>query len=624
MGISTPPARDEQRDSSPDSPRAAIYRIRCDRFAKERDDLTRRWGRIANVRLVVFLAALACFGLGLFGRAPLLGLVGIGGFIAYFVLARRHTRIGAARYRAAGMWNINDEAGKRIARRWHSLPLRHTTRAEPGHPYANDLDIFGHASLFHLLDKVNTRMGEATLSHWLLQPAGPETVQWRQAAVAELAPMLDFRDELALRGGALMEAKPDPEPLLAWAEGRPMLPGRRAAVWAARLSPVFLGTFLIANVRDVIDYPIWLVFLALNLALWYTVGRPAYTIISDVRLRGDALLHFAASLHLISSEDFRSPAMRHLKAELLTDGQTADVQIARLHRLASLMIPQSAMLYAVFQMVTLWDIHVLALLESWQAHTGKHIRGWLTALGGAEAIASLAGLAYDNPDWTFPQVDADATTLEARGLGHPLLPDSVRVDNDVTVGPAGTFLLVTGSNMSGKSTLLRAIGVNAVLANAGGPVCASWYQSPPVHLWTSMRVQDSLEQGVSYFMAELQRLKAIVDAANANRATRDGAFLYLLDEILQGTNTSERQIAARRIIAHLIAQGAIGAVSTHDLTIAEAEELATAAHAVHFTEQIRATASGPSMTFDYKLRPGIATSTNALRLMQIVGLDLKG
>jgi DNA mismatch repair ATPase MutS len=197
----------------------------------------------------------------------------------------------------------------------------------------------------------------------------------------------------------------------------------------------------------------------------------------------------------------------------------------------------------------------------------------------------------------------------------------VRVCNDVTVGPRGTFLMVTGSNMSGKSTLLRAIGVNIVLAGAGGPVCATDLRMPPISLWTSMRVEDSLERGVSFFMAELQRLKKVVDAARESRQKGITLF-YLLDEILQGTNTNERQIAARRVIMYLVSQGALGAVSTHDLGLADLPEVAAASRPVHFTEIIKSGPQGPEMTFDYKLRPGIATSTNALRLMEIVGLDL--
>jgi len=272
--------------------------------------------------------------------------------------------------------------------------------------------------------------------------------------------------------------------------------------------------------------------------------------------------------------------------------------------------------------VTLWDIHLLGAFERWQARAGRHAREWLEALGEAEALSALAGLLHANPGWAMPEIDPAADRLRGEELGHPLIPVSKRVDNDVEVGPPGTFLLVTGSNMSGKSTLLRAIGVNVVLANAGGPVCARSLRLPTLALWTSMRVEDSLERGVSFFMAELERLKAVVDAAHSVRAEGERRLLYLLDEILQGTNTAERQIAARRIIMHLVKEGAIGAVSTHDLTLAANPEIEEAARLVHFTETIREGAEGMVMSFDYKLRPGIATSTNALKLMEIVGLDL--
>jgi hypothetical protein len=540
----------------------------------------------------------------------------------YFVLAYRHSIIARARERADALVRMNEEALQRIARDWERLPLRHRRRAEPDHPYAADLDLFGRASLFHLLDTTSTRMGEETLAHWLLHPGGAGAVLWRQGAVQELAPNLDFRQDLALFAGIPAAAKADPEPLLEWAEGAPWLARRPVLLWGARIGPLLLGALAIAHLAGWVAYPFWALMLLFNAALWQLLGRDSYGIISRVRLRGDALLHYAAALELIAASPFHAPALKQLQAEITTGGHAAHVLTARLSRLSALFLPRSAMLYLFFQVVTLWDIHGLALLERWQMRAGGRVRGWLTALGGAEALSALAGLAYDNPDWALPDLDPEHDRLAARDLGHPLLAGGVRVANDITIGPPGTFLLVTGSNMSGKSTLLRAIGANTVLAGAGGPVCASSYYGPPVALWTSMRLQDSLAQGVSYFMAELQRLKAIVDAANAVAGRRDTRFLYLLDEILQGTNTAERQIAARRIISHLLARGAIGAVSTHDLSLGTAEELLHAARPVHFTEEVHATADGPTMTFDYRLRPGIATSTNALKLMEIVGLDI--
>jgi DNA mismatch repair ATPase MutS len=263
---------------------------------------------------------------------------------------------------------------------------------------------------------------------------------------------------------------------------------------------------------------------------------------------------------------------------------------------------------------------VLWLLERWQRRNSAAVRPWLEVLGEFEALAGLATLAHDHPDWQFPMLTPEEPAqLVARKLAHPLLRPAIAVANDVQIGPAGSFLLVTGSNMSGKSTLLRSIGLNVALAQAGGPVCAAELRLPPLQLATSMRVSDSLELGVSYFMAELQRLKDIVDAAEQVRGG-PRTLLFLLDEILHGTNTAERQIAARRIIRHLLAQGAIGAVSTHDLGLAEADDLAAAGQTVHFGERLDGNGGGPLLRFDYTLRPGLAGSTNALKLMALIGL----
>jgi DNA mismatch repair ATPase MutS len=255
-------------------------------------------------------------------------------------------------------------------------------------------------------------------------------------------------------------------------------------------------------------------------------------------------------------------------------------------------------------------------LERWKAESGARLRGWLEALGEIEALAALASLAHDHPDWCFP-VPVEEPRLTARALAHPLLAPGAAVTNDVEVGPAGTFLLVTGSNMSGKSTLLRALAMNVVLGSAGAPVCAAEMRLPPVSLQTSIRVQDSLEEGVSLFMAELLALARVVAAA---RTPSERRVLYLLDEILQGTNSGDRRLAARTVLLHLLAAGAIGAVTTHDLALAAAPQLETHAVTVHFTETVIADGGSPRLVFDYRLRPGLATTRNALVLLEMVGL----
>jgi DNA mismatch repair ATPase MutS len=244
------------------------------------------------------------------------------------------------------------------------------------------------------------------------------------------------------------------------------------------------------------------------------------------------------------------------------------------------------------------------------------VRGWLDALAELDALSQLATARRDNEGWAVPVLESvDVITADA--IGHPLIAEDRRVTNDATVGPRGTVLLITGSNMSGKSTLLRSIGLNIVLAQCGATVCATRMILPEVDLQTSIRVQDSLERGLSYFMAALARLKGVVDAAEHEREGR--CLVYLLDEILQGTNSIERALAVRAVTRHLLAAGAIGAMTTHDLALADEEPMKSAGRFVHFSETLEADGT---MRFDYRLKPGLATSRNALRLMQLIGIDL--
>jgi DNA mismatch repair ATPase MutS len=292
------------------------------------------------------------------------------------------------------------------------------------------------------------------------------------------------------------------------------------------------------------------------------------------------------------------------------------MSVANLRRAGLLGIP-----YIASQLMVLTDFHLLSRLEAWQRKHGRFVRRWFDAVAQLEAVSSLATLSHDHPEWVFPVVDASEANISAQALGHPLLSDDMCVRNDVVVGPKDSFLLVTGSNMSGKSTLLRSIGVNVVLAQAGGPVCATEFHLPPLQIATSMRVHDSLADGVSFFMAELKRMKQIVDQSRELQHSGERQLLYLLDEILQGTNSAERQIAVSRIINYLVAHGAIGAVSTHDLELASVADLAKCCQMVHFRETIVKTDDQQKMTFDYKVRQGLSPTTNALKLLEIVGLS---
>jgi hypothetical protein len=428
--------------------------------------------------------------------------------------------------------------------------------------------------------------------------------------VRELARSPELRTEFALRGRVHgPQTLRGLDRLLVWAEGSvdpSTWPRLLAVAWVA---PPFLFVGLIGYF--VLGWlPWWVVPAGVHVWVLRKIGPRAREAFAESVPGGPPLRGLVPQLELLSGQRWGDPALASI-ADRLGCGEGA--ALASLRRLSGLLDYVEG------------RRNVFLALERWRALHGGAARDWLEALGEWETLSALATLAHDHPDWAYPTFATDgAVELKGNALGHPLIPPSECVRNDVSVGPPGTFLFVTGSNMSGKSTLLRALGTNAVLAAAGAPVCAASLRLPPVRVYTSMRIEDSLEEGISLFMAELLRIKQVVEAA----ASTDGAgrpVLYLIDEILHGTNTAERRIAARGVVRHLLGSGAIGAVSSHDLTLAEAPEIESAAQAVHFREEVgSADDAGAVLTFDFKLREGVATTRNALKLLEAVGLGELG
>jgi DNA mismatch repair ATPase MutS len=468
----------------------------------------------------------------------------------------------------------------------------------------------------------HTAQGRATLRDWLIDPAVPEVVADRQAAVAELAPELDLRQELEVHGRLAAAGDIDADRFVAWAEREPWLASRQWLLWIARGMPLATLLFISLAAFEVVPASLWFVPVMLGVVISFIFCAQVHSIFDLVSSRQGEVRRYSELFHLASQLPGSCTELQRVHTSLGGGRQSPCRRLSILGRIMDLAnFRFSPMVYMAVQGLTLWDFHVLSWVERWQRRSGKDVRRWFESLGELEALASLASLSHDHPDWAMAKVhDGGEIRLSASDLGHPLLPDDVCVVNDVTVGPPGTLLLVTGSNMSGKSTLLRALGTNVALAQAGGPVCASDMTLTPLALATSMRIDDSLEQGVSFFMAELYRLKEIVDQAAQYRGHSHLTVLYLLDEILQGTNTVERHIAVERVLAHLLTQQAIGAVSTHDLDLATSPVLKEACQPVHFRESFHAEDGVQRMTFDYRLHPGVATTTNALKLLEIVGL----
>jgi ABC-type multidrug transport system fused ATPase/permease subunit len=617
--------------------RSAFWTARRDRHQKTADILSK-------LRLVTFLGGVALIWWSLASLrdgAQMGGAVaGVGLLVAFGALVVRHARVLESIAQSEAAMSLAAQGLARLARNWAALP----DVPRPGgvdwdaHPYLRDLDLYGHASVTKWLGPAATYGGTRQLQEWLLTPAPAAAVHERQQAVGELASKREWRESLAIHGRLSGTVPDDISRFLAWAEDTaPALPAFMqplavgltsstlilVAVWLAgamgRLPPL-TGETVGLWLADALTHG-WFWFpVVVNVMLSFALAGRVAAVFDRATLGQRALERVAAMLAAVCDEPWQASRLLALQARLRAGGSAPDF-VRRLGRLGgwSELRTGAALLHFPIQALTLWDLHVVFALQRWRRQCGSHVRGWLEALGECDALSVLSIIRADEPAWAIPVIDPLLREVTASDIGHPLMPPDRRIDNNLSVGPAGTLVLITGSNMSGKSTLLRSIGINLVLAQAGAPVCAASFRMPPVRLHTSIHIEDSLALGLSYFMAALARLKQIVDAAELTRDPERVLF-YLLDEVLQGTNSVERGLAVRAVARHLLDAGAIGVMTTHDLALADEEPIKSAATLAHFTEQVH---PDGTMTFDYRLRPGLATSTNALRLMQLIGITQK-
>lgn len=597
------------------------YQSRVAEWTTRRDATAARGVLLSRSRLASFLGAVALLWWGIAHDQSIANAAAAASLAGFAVLVVVHARVLEAVDRAEAAIRISNQGLARLARDWTALPdvLPPSDLDIDAHPYARDLDVFGHASVAKWLGRPATTEGARRLWGWLLNPAAPDEIRNRQTAVEDLAPKREWRETLAIEGHLTAVTPSELDRFLEWAESTDHSAPRVMHAIAFVLPPAIWILFALFF-NGTTDGAWWLIPLAAGIVLSFAFSFRIFAAFDRAALGERALGRYASMLRLVCNGPWTAPELTRLRSEMCV-GAEAPAILAKLARISgwSELRSGAPLFHFPIQALTLWDFHVYFSLDRWRARYGGHVRGWLDALGRVDALGTLAMVRADQPAWSIPRVEAETDALRAAALGHPLIPDRRRIVNDVEVGPPGTILLITGSNMSGKSTLLRAIGLNAVLAQAGAPVCAGAFEMPPSDLQSSIRVQDSLELGLSYFMAALARLKQIVDAAE-NGATPGRVLLYLLDEVLQGTNSVERGIAVRAVVRHLLEARAIGVMTTHDLALADDEPLKSAARLAHFTEQVH---PDGTMTFDYRLRPGLATSTNALRLMQLMGITPK-
>jgi len=588
------------------------YRVRLKRWSAKHAHSTRRFRDISNTRLAMGLLAVAVAAVS----------IGVGWIsvwwlaipiVLFVVLAVMHERVDRVQTESGRAISFYQRALSRVEHQWAGKGNPGESFRAPDHLYAADLDLFGAGSLFELLCTARTAVGERVLAGWLQAPGEPVDVRARQQSVAELNPRLDLREELALMGEDVRVAIDD-RVITAWGQ-RPAVRFFPGARWVALALAACLVVTVILYFAQITSYTPMLVAALAELAFSLAVRDSVRASMAASAAPAGELKLLGLLLERLERESFQTPHLQALTHQLDAHGLTPSGEIRRLTRRVEYLDWSRNQFFRGIAAPLLWIPQCTIAIEAWREDCGPHIGEWVAMVGEFEALCSLASFAYERPAAIFPELAEDGPFFEAEGMLHPLIDPCEAIANDVHLDGKGCALwIVSGSNMSGKSTLLRAVGVNAVLAWAGAPVTCARMRLSPLFIGASIRVSDSLQDHRSRFYAEISRLREIVDLARAGRPT-----LFLLDELLSGTNSHDRRIGAAALIRGLVERGAIGLVTTHDLALADiTSTLGDRARNVHFEDHLE----GGEIKFDYRLREGVVERSNALELMRAVGLDV--
>jgi hypothetical protein len=593
--------------------------------------------RIGNIKLAVIAAGLLLVYLSLAKQflqpAWLLAPIAV-----YLILAAVHEQVLRGHHRAQTAASYYKKGIARIDDRWLGTGQTGERFRDEKHVYADDLDLFGRGSLFELLSTARLPMGESRLAQWLLSPSSKPEILERQSLVVELRPKLDLHEDIALSGEDL-RARLDPESLIGWAESPRVLPGGGMRGVAIVLAVAFIAAIVYWFYSE--QYAPLLVVLIVQILFRRWLLRRADGVISGISCNAEGLVLFAQILRRFEREPFTAPRLQNFAAELSGATAAASRAIRQLARTVYWIDAHHSLLAHIAELPLLYTLQVAFAAESWRARHGARMRTWINIAAEMEALLSLSTYSLEHPADPFPQLvddgapvaevapgsyesppDVTGAFFSGEELGHPLLAAAKCIRNSVTLDSSTRIILISGSNMSGKSTLLRTVGINTVLAMAGAPVRAKSLRLSPLTIGTRIRSTDSLQEGRSTFYTEILHIRRVFDLANSHTAG-NGAIgapplLFLFDELLEGTNSHDRRIGAESLLRGLLQRGAIGIVTTHDLALTEITAgIGAVLRNMHLEDQV----ANNEMHFDYKLRDGVVTKSNALALMRIIGLE---
>jgi ABC-type multidrug transport system fused ATPase/permease subunit len=591
----------------------ALYKIRIDNFRNEADLLQKKENRLSMARLITFVTGLALFftliSIHITSAvvALLVSMIVFGWLIRQYAITEKLKDF----YRHLETINRREEQCLRGNYSEYPDGSEHISHE---HSNSYDLDLFGHASLFQYISRSTSKPAADMLASWLKSPAPVHEIQLRQQALTELRPYIEWRQKLITLGYTNNNAGKDPAELLDWVHGKNFFSRPRhlkAIVWILTgfgLLMIFLVILL--GLPAAVLIPVF----GINFLYYFSQGKRINRLHSQVGKYAEMLEAYADTIGLIESQSFGCTKLKQLQGVFDTDIPVS-ARIKLLSKQVSRLDTRLNVMVAIpLNLFFFWDIHCCLALENWKNRHAPEIVQWFSAMAEFEVLSSFANISFNHPEWTMPVVVPEYFVLIAKDAGHPLIPDSRRINNSIEINQGGKTVLVTGSNMSGKSTFLRTCGVNAVLALAGAPVCAAAFTISHVKVFSSMRISDSLEDNTSSFYAELKRLAAMIREAEQNQKV-----LLLLDEILRGTNSNDRFTGSVALIRQLIGYGTVSIVATHDLRLADlAKELPGKIDNYHFDVKIE----GEELYFDYKLNPGICTSLNASILMKKMGIRI--
>lgn len=534
----------------------------------------------------------------------------------FIVLINKHSKVVYNKKCCASMSTINEDALKRLKGQWKSFKDTGEEFIKDTHNYSKDLDIFGKGSIFQFINTVNTYLGRQKLNHILTSPRYTvEEIYERQEAVKELADSLGWRQRFMAEGKIAPQQMEDPELLIKWGTERSNLFKSFLFISTIRVLPVItIGIILLYFFTRNIPYYLPLVAIGIQVLILKLKSDETGKALNSVYKYKADLEIYERMFYLVERKKFKSKLLNELQKNFIDEkGVKATKQIGKLDKLASLINDRRNFFYYIINSGILLDFQLAIKLEDWKMVAGSSLKQWLDTIAEIETLCSLSVLKHDNPKWSMPRFETTSLMLRAKNIGHPLLNVS-RVCNNLKLDKSQSILLSTGSNMSGKSTLLRTAGINLVLAYAGAPVCAESFCCSIMNIYTCMRISDNLEENISSFYAEILRIRKLIDAVN-----RKEPVFFLLDEIFRGTNSKDRHTGAKVLIERLSRENVIGFVSTHDLELADIEKTNSRVKNYHFREYYR----DNKIYFDYKLRSGVSTTRNALYLMKMAGIEIK-